>query len=194
MPGKIEDIIKGRSAKRRRHSVAIALDPDDADTWHDLRGAVANETATWERAMAGSLGETAKPARLVEAEAALDAFEAAALDDGRIVEFVFEGIGKPAYEVLRHEHRPSKEDTDAAGPLGARLIRFDDRTFPQALIAASCVDPQMTVDEADKLASLLDQLEFNALFAAAEHVNQGASALTGVDLGKSSRQTRTSDG
>lgn len=67
------------------------------------------------------------------------------IEDSRITEytFVFQSIGRPNYDKLVSlpEHKPTKEQKrDNA--------TFNADTFPPALIAASCVDPELSLEEA----------------------------------------------
>lgn len=184
----IDQILSARREKRRTASVVVALDPVDADEWHELRAAVA-ESEKGSTAAALAAPET-DPAPVAE----LEAFEAELLaDEGRTAEFTMTSIGRSAYEALRREHLPTDEQRNEAG-LGARLLRFNIDTFPPALVAASCTSPEMTGEEALELFDLLDPREADALFMAAQTANGGPGALDGIDLGKRSRRTPTSAG
>lgn len=179
----IDQILSARREKRRTASVVVALDPADADEWHELRAAVA------ESAKGSTAAALAAPETDTAALAELEQFETELLaDDTRVAEFTMRSIGRSAYEALRREHLPTDQQRDEAG-LAARLLRFNVDTFPPALVAASCINPTMTVAAATELWDLLDPREADALFLAAQHANGGPGALEGIDLGKRSRRT-----
>ena len=57
--------------------------------------------------------------------------------------FVFKAIGAPIYDalLLLPENQPSEEDKKTGGD-------FNPDHFPAALVAASCIDPEMSLEEA----------------------------------------------
>lgn len=101
------------------------------------------------------------------AAAAVVAFEAEM--DAALREFRFRSIGRRAWRDLLAQHPPSKED---------RLDRLDYNplTFPVAAVAASCVSPRMSLEQATKLEALTDLTEFGKLSAAAFEVNIGGNS------------------
>jgi len=58
--------------------------------------------------------------------------------------FVFQSIGRPNYDKLVDKHKPTKEQKREGQT-------FNGETFPPALVAASCIDPEMTVEEASDM-------------------------------------------
>lgn len=97
----------------------------------------------------------------------LVAFEAAIEAAKR--EFRFRAVGKKAWADLLALHPPTKEQT-AANP----RIDHNPETFPIAAIAASCVDPVMTVEQVGRLEEALNLAQFDKLWAACLDANVGA--------------------
>lgn len=89
-------------------------------------------------------------------------------------DFVFRGLPAKQYRDLVEAHPPRKDnDLDAA--FGA-----DMSTFPVALIAACCVDPVMTVEQATQLADVLTEGQLMTMFTCAVGLNRSQ-----VDVPKS---------
>jgi len=61
------------------------------------------------------------------------------------VEFVFAGVGRRVYTDLRKAHPPTDEHKKAAEDVG-QAIEFNPDTFPPALMAASCLEPEGTTE------------------------------------------------
>ncbi len=59
------------------------------------------------------------------------------------VVFKFKSIGAPAYDKLLNQ--PENQPSDELKKLGAD---FNPDNFPPAIVAASCIDPEMTLEEA----------------------------------------------
>lgn len=90
--------------------------------------------------------------------------------------FVLEGIGTTAVYDLMSKHPPSDEQ---------RKQRFSEdwRTFRPALLAASCVDPTLTVDQAKWLMDNLPTSQWERLWLAVNVVNGGGSDNPKSQLG-----------
>jgi hypothetical protein len=75
------------------------------------------------------------------------------------VTFRFQALGRVAYSDLlaAHPPRPGVADDGA----------WNNDTFPHALVAATCLEPVMTVEQVDELAEVLNQRQRNELFNAA---------------------------
>jgi hypothetical protein len=95
--------------------------------------------------------------------------------DAAKVEFRFRSIGHRAWADLMAAHPPTKEQVKVLG-----RIDHNPLTFPSAAIAASCVDPAMTVDDVAQLERLLNDTQFNLLFVRCIEANTG-----GMDTPKS---------
>lgn len=75
------------------------------------------------------------------------------------VTFRFRALGRVAYSDLMAAHPPRPGVADDGA--------WNLETFPHALIAASCIEPVMTVEQVDQLAEVLNQRQRNELFNAA---------------------------
>ena len=87
------------------------------------------------------------------------------------VEFRFRSIGHRAWADLLAAHPPTRDQSRAAP-----LVDFNPDTFPVAAIAASCVEPEMTVDEAQRLDRALNQTQFDTLWTAVLDANMGGGS------------------
>ncbi len=96
-------------------------------------------------------------------DAAREAMEAAQ------VEFVFEGIGRQAWTEMsrRHEATPQQQ---AATP--GQI--FNDETFPIEALPASCVNRELTAEDAVWLYENLDEGEWGKLWGACLTANFGS--------------------
>lgn len=175
-----------------RQPVDLVTDPDAYEPYNDLDG---------QREIARTLLAIAKEAAVVDdvlvakRQAEFDAVTAKAKklagelrDKGVAVRMVFESIGALNYEALIDEHPPTDEQRAAAEAAGGTAAWNPD-TFLDALVAASCVDPELTVDQVAVLRKSpnWNGTEFNQLVAAAILVNTGKAR---VDLGKDFGRTR----
>ncbi len=104
------------------------------------------------------------------------------LDDGEKVTFTFQSIGRVAYRDLLLAHPATGEQrrefekaqkTAGTPPHLVSRLPFNSDTYPPALIAACCVTPAMTVDEATELwqSEAWGEGELMALLTAAQLVN-----------------------
>lgn len=86
-----------------------------------------------------------------ELMAARERYEAAeeALNEAT-VEMVFEAIGRRDYENLLMEHPPSTEQEKQAKEAGEK-VDYNIDTFPPALVAATCIEPKFSEEEAYEL-------------------------------------------
>lgn len=146
----IEEILK--QATPRQRTVKVCVRGDLASEVERLTDELANTSKEWEPS---SIAEE-HPGRRIAAEL----HEAQAAARAAEEPFTLRYIGDRAYNDLLAAH-PS----DNANEL------FDDRTFPKALIAASCVDPQMTAEQAEALFEVINQGEQKKLFDAAWEVH-----------------------
>lgn len=149
----IEDILK--QAMPRERTVMVCIRGDLASEVERLADELAKVSKEWEPT---DLTQE-HPGREISAKlkAAQEAAQAAQ------VPFVLRYIGDKAYSDLLAAH-PSDNEREL----------FDDRTFPRALVVASCVDPRMTAEQAEKLYEVINKGEQTKLFDAAWDVHNSA--------------------
>lgn len=180
----IDSILAAKQPARR--TVPILLDPEVEQELIDATSAHARAQDRADRQPTNS----AAAADLTMAAVRLDRARARAREV--TATFVFQAIGREAFETLRAEHAPTKAQRDeyrkqalAAGipPHQAGELAHNPDTFPPALIAASCIDPVMTVDKAVELwnSDRFSTADLADLFSAAQLVNQVSRR---VDLGE----------
>ncbi|MGH3010180.1 MAG: hypothetical protein ACRDLM_12350, partial [Gaiellaceae bacterium] len=83
--------------------------------------------------------------------------------------FKFRAVAPKAWSDLLALHPPRK-DNDADG-------LFNLQTFPSAVIAACAIEPEMTAEQLDRLAAVLNQGQYDDLFMAAWRVNTRATDI-----------------
>lgn len=83
----------------------------------------------------------------------------------------FRSIGRRAYDELVDEHPPSKKQIEEAKEQNQEKPAFNIETFAPALIAASCIEPQMSEDEARELFDEWGAAEIAEPWLAALEVN-----------------------
>lgn len=150
----IGDVIAG--VKPAVRTVPICLDGTLAEQLEQLR-------AEWVDRAGSGQGLAPSP----DVAAVIDRIrDLEAQADAATVEFAVRSIGAKAWRKLMAEHAPPDD----------RLLdgwRFDPDTFPQAALAASCVEPAMTDDEADQLQVRLSSGQWEKLFRAVLECNAG---------------------
>lgn len=95
----------------------------------------------------------------------------------------FRSIGRKAYDALLREHPATDEQKEEAKAVGSPEPPYNIETFAAALIAASCVDPQMTEAQVRELWDEWNTAEIVPCWMAALEVNTQRRV---VDLGKGS--------
>jgi hypothetical protein len=113
-----------------------------------------------------------------ELEAAATAAEEALRQDG-VETLVFRSIGRKAYDALVEEYPPTEEqiteyradNPQRDGSPGKGKPAYNIETFAPALIAASCVEPEMTVEQVTELFDGWTSVEIQELWVAALAVN-----------------------
>lgn len=157
--------------------VTICLDPDlaaaldEARSEHDV-AKVRYETKPTDAERATAL-ETAEAA-LAEATQAVEA---------EAVTFVFKGLGRRRYDDLISAHPPTEDQRKKHKRQTGGDLEWDPEKFPVAVVAASLVEPHLTVDQVAELWNddTWNSAELMELFWAAINVNQQRRV---VDLGK----------
>lgn len=96
----------------------------------------------------------------------------------------FRAMGARRYDELVDEHPPTDQQQAEAQERFNRPAPYNPDTFPVALIAASLVEPELTVEEVERIWNEWNRDERLALFEAAMDVNSRATRVG--DLGKGS--------
>ena len=102
----------------------------------------------------------------------------AALDEVTVV-MTFRSVGRKAYDDLVMAHPPTDEQKEMD-------YSYNPETFTPAIIAASCVEPDLTLEEATAIFDEWNGSEISQLFLTALEVN---TARRTADLGKGSGPT-----
>jgi hypothetical protein len=99
------------------------------------------------------------------------------------VEFHLIGLGRRAWSDLLRSYPPRNasddEDLTDAQLKADEQVGYDADRFPLAAVAASCQDPQMSVEQAESLAERLNDGQWRQLWRAAVDVN-----MVGIDVPK----------
>lgn len=93
----------------------------------------------------------------------------------------FRSIGRRGYDTLVEDHQVSDEGRQRAQDEGKPVPPYEVDTFAPALVAASCVEPLMSVEEVLELWETWNTAELMELWVAALEVNTQRRV---VDLGK----------
>ena len=157
--------------------VVMCFDSDLQDAWELLQLQVrqARSTLTFRD---DELAKRELDDLLAQAEAMKPQMEEAT------VEFKFRSLSRKAYDALQSAHLPTPTQLEEAKKEGGGTPSVNPDTFPPALIAASCVEPEMTADDAKALwedDENWSQGELTMLYENAIAVNQQRRV---IDLGK----------
>lgn len=152
----IEDILK--QAKPRERTVKVCIRGDLAGEVERLTDELSKVSEEWEPADLADV----HPGRTIAAQLK-KARETAREAE---VPFTLRYIGDQAYS-----------DLVAAHPSDSEKELFDSRTFPRALIVASCADPVMNGAQGAELFEIINEGEINKLFDAAWDVHNSADAV-----------------
>lgn len=90
--------------------------------------------------------------------------------DGEIVTIRFRSCGRKRYEEILDANPPTDEEQRKAKDAGGE-VAWNSETFPIALISASAVEPELTVDQVSELFDEWNNAEAQMLFLAAFRVN-----------------------
>ena len=143
----IQDVLAAASKTKPREAAVRILHDKDLDD------ELAAANAEFERAAADHGDEITKPEHVVALAKKVE--KVAAKVEAAKVQYRFRALNGQAYYDLQSKHPPTKEQREA-NP----LAQTNPDTFRPALIAASCVDPEMTVDEAAQLIAVLSKADF----------------------------------
>ncbi|MFJ8027458.1 hypothetical protein [Streptomyces sp. NPDC096311] len=156
MPKSIEDILK--AAKPREKTVKICVRGDLAGEAERLQDELSQVSEDWEPADLTAV----HPGRAIAEQ--LKAVHAQVREAEE--PFTLRYIGDRAYSDLLAAH-PADNDQEA----------FNSVTFPRALVAASCVQPEMTEEQVIELFEVINEGEIKKLFDAAWDVHNSSDVI-----------------
>jgi hypothetical protein len=181
---KLSELIAGDRLVNRL-TVPICMSSDALNDFAVARVEVDEARQKLERAQRVEEGRMSAPMtvkarqELEQAETKLADAEAVAAE--HLVDFRFESIGADAWDDLLEQHESPAEQKKK---LGKDDPGFDAKTFPQAAVAATLVDPQVdTVDDVRALRSKLPSRAWDQLFQAAVQVNRSDGRIPPTWLG-----------
>lgn len=161
----------------------IAVDPEVVAAHTAARAAV--DVA---REVVDRTPTPAARAALAEAEDALEEAEQAAAAATQV--FRFRGLSDHAWEALLAAHPATPDQVRKAKRADEVPSRWNEDTFPAALVAACSFDPELSVEDATAILTLdtMNGAETGALFRAAIDASRGRQV---PDLGKGSGRTHS---
>lgn len=134
-----------------------------------LRQDLFDEHARREAALKQALADDENQNRTPEApRLAKELEEFEALIENERVEFKFRSVGAQKWQALIAKYPPTKEQLKMFP-----RAEYNPVTFPAAAVAASCVQPELTLDQARALEAALNQSAWETLFARACDANVG---------------------
>lgn len=151
----IEEILAFR--KPPTDEVTIQMDGTAAVRIRQLRDELKNAERVDARAGADLSGGTAEPIRRDLDKAAADARTSQ-------VTFRLQARTRVVYEQLLRDHRAPKAQEEK--------VSYDVASFPAALVAACCVQPEMTLEQARQLLDELAPVEAATLFNRAVRLHE----------------------
>lgn len=86
--------------------------------------------------------------------------------DGTTVDFTVQALPRSEYRTLLDDHPPVKDGAD-----------WNADTFPPALVAACCVDPVMTLEQAQQMWEEWEAGEVSRLFLSCWQLNEQAAGV-----------------
>lgn len=150
-----EDILA--AAKLPEHTVRVCLRGDLAAEHERLE----NELDALREWAPSALAEADPRRPLAEAITALEAEMAESTET-----FTFRALGQRKYRALVDAHPDPKGDG-----------QWNAETFPQALIAACAIEPEMDVVDVERLFDVLNAGQVETLFMGAYMVNEGPTRV-----------------
>ncbi len=134
------DILAAKKPNSR--TVDIILDSD-------LAQEIQLKTFELEQMKARTKGKKSLAEGTVNLEKELDdLFETAA---DTVATFTFKDIGRKSFDALLVAHQPTAAQKKNVADQGGGVLEYNQETFPPALMAASAIDPEMTVEEAEEI-------------------------------------------
>lgn len=174
-PATFDHLAKKKPVER---TVSIYLEDGPVDHFNE----VAQEYERLRlRRNTGKADDDAGQAELARLKKKVDAARAALEEVTVYVRF--RSIGRRNFEDLMREHPPTEEQKAEAKEKFGQETQYNGDTFPPALIAASAIEPELTVEQAEQIVNDWNESEAISLFQAAYEVNTQRRV---ADLGKAS--------
>lgn len=170
----------------RTQTVSIPVRGDLVAKQHELEEELRKVIKEGERSGdADSLGSSsgakaaklAEEIRLVEEEANKFTFD-----------FNFKSIGLKAWSDLEANHPPTVKQKEEARKAKTSAPGWNPETFPFAAIAASCFEPDLTVDDVKKIYEKWNFPDFQKLFMACLDANMGDNSVPLSSIASMTRQ------
>jgi hypothetical protein len=168
---------------RRTTTVRLALEPGPAE-------ALAEARRELDEAKLRVEADPSREAKEAKARALSRLDEAIAAAEGASYEFVLQSISKRRFDALVQEHPPTPKQIADAEKRNLLVPDVNVDTFAPALVAACCIDPTLTLEQAQEMWEDEDsdwsQGELNQLWWTARSI---CTASNIIDLGKGSDTT-----
>lgn len=167
-------------------SIRISLDQEHSESIEELENSIKRLTVRHRARPDDNLVE----AQLDEAEKRISELYDLVRDNS--VKFQFRSVGRKKYDRLLTEHPPEAQHIEAARKIDMKAtLEFNPDTFPEALVAASLLEPPLSrADVADMFSSDdWNTAELALLFQTAMEANVSRNM---VPLGNGSRGTNVS--
>jgi hypothetical protein len=160
----IEDILAVASddSHRREATARVLLQQDLASRHAELE-------AELEAALAEFADQMDRPAHVRELAEQVQAVEAEI--EAALIEFRFRAVSFREWADLLAKHPPTKKQREA-NP----YVDHNPDTFPAVAVAAACVEPEMTAEQAGQLAAALPQDQWLLLWGTCAMVCRGDGA------------------
>lgn len=89
--------------------------------------------------------------------------------------FLFRGIGNTKWMALLGQHPPTPQQLAAMTPEERRIVDHNPETFPLAAVAASLVDPELSLDDVKQLHAVVGVAQWQQLWSACLIANVGGN-------------------
>lgn len=155
MAGPLDDFLGGYQAPKVTVTVTARADLlDEHKHANEQLGRAAIEDVT----LAGSTIKADWAAKVVELEAQIAASS---------MSFTFRSIGRKAWMTLVAQHPPRPQD---------KGLDYDADAFPEAAVLASCIEPELTPADVERLTEVLSLAQWMKLWNGALAANLGDDA------------------
>ena len=152
----MDDILNAKKPNTR--TIDIILDSD-------LALEIQMKTLELEQAKARSKGKKSLAEGTGSLEKELDELFEKAADT--VATFTFQDMGRKSFDALLVAHQPTVKEKKTVADQGGGILEYSQETFPPALIAATAIDPVITLEEAEQIYNTWSSGDAEILFTAA---------------------------